>query len=248
MALLNVPIAWRLTLGFLLAALIATLVSSFIGLQHAQAIGQQARFYQNLLQIDVDLNSGDRFLQLMDTKLHQALTDAAIPTTAPPTLLADRNTVATLATQYDSTVTFYLKFNMLSQHSDQVALLAVSGHTGQSARQLTLAQGTLRTWQLYQSVQQQVLQDLSSRQIADAQLLERSQGEVTNSDALSALRALIQFNSSLASDVSSAADAEQQSQLMTAVLAGLIAFLSIGIIGWLISNTLVLRLSHLRRA
>src|SRR6516164_5159735 len=65
--LLDLPIAWRLTLGFLLAALIAAAASGLSGIQRAQSLATQAAFYQRLLEANTSLTTGANFVQLMDT-------------------------------------------------------------------------------------------------------------------------------------------------------------------------------------
>src|SRR6266849_7266310 len=68
--LLSLPIGSRLTLGFLLAALIAALVTGLIGIQRSQTLSRQSDFYQQLLQTNTSLTTGENFLQLMDTETH----------------------------------------------------------------------------------------------------------------------------------------------------------------------------------
>ncbi|HEV2236225.1 MAG TPA: hypothetical protein VGR57_06135, partial [Ktedonobacterales bacterium] len=75
--LLNLPLVWRLTIGFLFAALIAAAASGLSGLQRAQELSRESSFYEALLRSNTSLTTGNNFLQLMDTKLHQTLTDAA---------------------------------------------------------------------------------------------------------------------------------------------------------------------------
>jgi hypothetical protein len=77
--LLDLPIAWRLTLGFLLAALIAAAASGLSGVQRAQSLATQAAFYQRLLEANTSLTTGANFVQLMDTESHDILQTARGP-------------------------------------------------------------------------------------------------------------------------------------------------------------------------
>lgn len=245
--LLDLPIAWRLTVGFLLAALIAAVASGAPGLQRAQALSQESAFYQSLLQANTTLTSGDSFLQLMNTKVHDTLLDAAVTSPSRETLATDQTAVQGLATRYDTIVGNYIRTGLLDQHPGQVALLAEANHSIQVTQQRTLASSVLRTWQVYYAAQSQVLQDVAVGDVVGAQTLERAQAEPTSADALSALRALIQFDGRIAASVHDAALVDQQSQLVTAIVAAVLAFLAIALVGWIISNTLVRRLRHLRR-
>ena len=83
--------------------------------------------------------------------------------------------------------------------------------------------------------------------MAGASALLRAQVEPTNADAQSALRALIQFDGRIASSVSDAAVVEQQAQLIISLIAAVVAFACVGLVGWLISGTLVRRLRDLRQ-
>ncbi len=84
--LLDLSIGQRLTLGFLAAALIATLVASLVGVLRSQALSRQSDFYQHLLQVNTSLTTGANFLQLMHTAVHTHLDTA--DTTTPPAVLS----------------------------------------------------------------------------------------------------------------------------------------------------------------
>jgi len=77
--LIQMSIAPRLMLGFLIPALIAALVAGIIGIQSAQLLSQESNFYQQLFQHYSALTTGNDFLQLMDFKTHTTLTDASEP-------------------------------------------------------------------------------------------------------------------------------------------------------------------------
>lgn len=244
--LLDLPIGGRLTLGFLTAALIAALLVGTIGILRAQSLSRQTSFYQNLLHTNTSLTTGASFLQLMNTQTHLALDHAALPQPSQETLTTDQNAVKGLTTRYDTILTGYIAGDLLTKHVDEVALLAEADHTGQVTQQTTLAGSALRTWQVYRGAQAQILQDIAGGNLAVAQHLEQTQGEPTNADALSALRALILFDQRLAASVQDAASVEEQSQLYTTIIGSVLAFIAIVLVGWLISGTLVKRLKQLR--
>lgn len=120
---LNLPIAGRLTLGFVVAALVAALASGVVGLQRAQSLSRQTDFYHSLLQYNTSLTTGRSFLELMDSKLHQTLEDASAPNPSHETLSADIAALNNLATLYGQTLNSYAQNDMLDQHADQQGLL-----------------------------------------------------------------------------------------------------------------------------
>lgn len=245
--LLDLPIAGRLALGFILAALIAAIASGVIGFQRSQSLTRQSDFYQTLLQTNTSLTTGASFLQLLNSETHTALSDASANPPSQETLAQDQNALQGLVTQYDMTLTDYTNHQLIERHPDQIALLAEANHTNQVTQQRTLAGSVLRTWTIHRATQLRILQDINTGKLAEAQYLERYQGEPTNADAQSALRALIQFDGRLATSIHDAANVEQQNQLVTTGIAALLACLFIGLVGLLISNTLVQRLQTLHR-
>jgi len=232
--LLDLPIAGRLALGFILAAMIAAVASGVIGFQRSQSLTRQSDFYQTLLQTNTSLTTGANFLQLMNTQIHTTINDASATVPSKETLAQDQVALQGLLTRYDATLTNYTSRQLLEQHPDQVIVLGEAGHTNQITQQRTLAGSTVRAWTIYRNAQTRILQDALVGNIAEAQYLERAQGEPTNADAQSALRALIQFDGRLATSIRDAADVEQQNQLITTIIAVLLAFLCIGAVGWLI--------------
>ncbi len=245
--LLDLPITWRLTLGFLAAALVAVLAAGLTGSQRTQSLSRQSDFYQHLLQINTSLNIGNNYLILMDTKLHQMQSDASAPTPSGETLHTDQSAIQTLATLYDTVLTNYARNDLLNEHPNQVSLLNEGGHASLIAQQQSLVGSTLRAWHVYRAAQNIVLQDFLARSLSDANSLLRAQAEPTNADAQSALRALIHLDQHLSSSVRDAASVEEQNQTITTLVAALCAFLIIALIGWLISKTLIQRLRQLRR-
>jgi methyl-accepting chemotaxis protein len=244
--LLDLPIAGRLTLGFLIAAMIAILAAGLIGALRAQSLSRQSAFYQNLLQSNTSLNTGANFLQLMNTEGNAALT-VAVQQTSQETLTNDTNAMRDLSNQYNQMLNDYLANSLVEKHPDEVAVLTEANHSDQVAQQRTLAASTLRTWKLYQAAQNQILQYINNHKYDDAEALLRVQAEPTNADAQSALRSLIQLDQRLAQSNRDAASVEEQQQIITTIAGSILAFLLIALVGWLISGTLVKRLKQLRR-
>lgn len=245
--LIRMPIAPRLVLGFLLPALIAALVAGIIGAQSAQLLNQESAFYQNLFQSYANLTTGNDFLQLMDFKTHATITDALAPNTARDQLTGDQQAVQGLVNRYDLLLKAYVQKDLLAQHPDQAALFEQAGHPGQASQQSILASSALRTWNVYRDAQNAVLQEIQQGHVQAAQTLERTQGEPTYFDALSALRQLIQFDGRLTSFVQDATALQERTQLITTLAAVLLVLLAIGVIGSLIYGTLVRRLRQLQQ-
>ncbi|HEX9037807.1 MAG TPA: HAMP domain-containing protein [Ktedonobacterales bacterium] len=243
---LDLPIAWRLTLGFALAGAVAALAVGIIGVQRSAALSQQSVFYQNLLQVNTNLSTAGSFLQLMDTKTHEILDIAASTTPSIETLSADEADAPRLATYYDHFLSDYASHEMLSQQPDKLAILNLVGDTTASARQVALLSSAQRTWRAYQAAQTSVLASVKGGDVAGGASAERLAGEPTNADAQSALRTLLQFNGSLADEVRQAATVEEQNLAIASIVAALVAFAAVGLIGWLVSQTIVQRLGLLR--
>lgn len=244
--LLRLPIATRLVLGFLIPALIAALVAAIIGVQSTQLLSGESAFYQTLFQSYADLTTGNDYLQLMDFETHTTITDALGANTARDQVTTDQQAVQGLATRYDTLLVAYVQHHLLIQYPEQVALFEQAGHPGLAAQQSVLAHSTLRTWQLYRDTQQAVLQQIQQGHFQAAQTLERTQGEPTFFDALSALRQLIQFDGRLTAFVQDATALQERTQLITTLVAAVLMLLTIAIIGSLIYGTLVNRLRQLQ--
>jgi methyl-accepting chemotaxis protein len=245
--LLDLPIASRLTLGFLTAALIAAFVAGVIGIQRSQSLSRQSDFYQSLLEENTALTSGANFLQLMNTETHALLDTASASNPSQETLNQEQNAVQALTTRYNNTLATYTTSDLLTRHPDQINLLVEAGHTIQVGQQQTFASSALRTWHLYSASQQEILQNVKLGNVDQAKFLERAQGEPTNADARSALSTLIQLDTRLAASVRDAARVEEQGQLLTTIVAAILAFIAIALVGLFISGTLVHRLKQLRQ-
>lgn len=245
--LLNLSIGKRLSLGFLLAALIAALVAGIVGAQRASFFSQQSEFYQHLLRTNTALSTGTNFLQLMDTEADRLLSTAAAENPSKETLEESQKALSGLIDRYDQTLKDYTQNDLLKKHPPYSELLAKAGRQQQVEQQATLAGSALRTWQVYRASLQQIQQQVAAGNIAEAQTIAHVQAGLTRTDALSALRALISLDQRLASAVKEAAEGEERTQLMITIIASLLAFLAIGLVGWFISGTLVRRLRLLRQ-
>jgi methyl-accepting chemotaxis protein len=244
--LVNLSTGTRLTLSFIVAALIAALVVGAIGFQRSQSLTNQSQFYQNLLRINTNLTTGAQYLQLMRAETQSILTQLTSTQTSQETLNTEEQALINLSNRYDGTLTRYIENEQLSKHPDETALLLEANHGPQINQQATLSSSALRTWRVYQSSVTQVLAFIKNGQTAEALHLEQFQVEPTNADALSAVRALIQFDSKLATSVQDAASVEQQAQYISTIISSIIAFIAIVLIGWIISGTIVRRLNRLR--
>jgi methyl-accepting chemotaxis protein len=244
---LDLPIGWRLTLGFVVAALVAAAAAGIVGVQRSNSLSEQTDFYHTLLQVNTSLTNGRSFLDLMNLEVQQTMSDASATNPSRETLADDASAVVNLAGLYDQTLRTYTQRSLLTQHPDEVSLLNEAGASILIAQQVTLTSSAERTWNVYQTAQQQILDYIANSDLPAAQQTWQQQGEPTNEDALSALQSLIQLNNSLASAVDSATNVEVHNELITTLIATVCAFLAIALVGWFISETLVRRLRELHR-
>jgi signal transduction histidine kinase len=243
--LLNFSVGQRITSGFIAAALIAALMIGAIGLQRVQGLEAQAEFYQDLVQTSNSLQNARNILVLMNIKAHTALIDAQ-SNISRETFEQDRDSVYNLATNYESILNSYQHDHLLHGHPVQIQLLTEAGHQAQADQQIYLLGSTFRTWQLYQAVQNQILQNTSRAKVFDAQVLERIQGERTFADALSALQGIVRFNQGLTFSVHDATTVQEHDQLLMTIAGVLLACVGIALAGLLIFNTFVQRLQQIR--
>ncbi len=117
----NLPIRQRLTVGFLLTALIASLLAGGTTLTRIQSFHQQSDFYQQLLQSKTTLASGTPLLELMNIQMHEILTLASDPISLE-TLQDDENQLHHLIDRYDSLLRNYVRHDLLKNHPGQVSL------------------------------------------------------------------------------------------------------------------------------
>lgn len=244
--LLGWPIARRLVLGFVTAALIAAVVSSITGIERTNTLQNQAQFYKGLVDSNSQLTKGDGFLQLMNTGLNQAITAATQPGASSGNQNQTIKNVQGLASSYDSLLTSYAQHNLIDENPGQQALIHEAGSDNLIIKQRTLASSALRTWQTYRDAQNSIINDLVNNDLPAAQQFNASLATPTHNDALSALRALIQSEGELADSVLSIEGIEERNQLIITLVGALIAFIAVGVVGWFISGTIVPRLQDLR--
>ncbi len=244
--LLNFTVGQRLTLGFLTAALITALTIGITGLYRAEQMGQETNFYQSLVQTSRTLPLGSNILMLMNLEVHETLNTSQAAIVSQETLSDQQKAVQGLVTRYESILKDYQTSHLLYRNPQQVEILQEANHEAQVGQQIALVDSAQRTWQLYKSTQQQILQDIKKGKSAEAALLERLQGEPTYADALSALHGLSMFNESLTSSIRDATAVQERDQLILTVASGLLACLGIILAGGLISQTFVHRLNQLR--
>ncbi len=244
--LLNWPIARRLMLGFLAAAIIAAAISSITGIERASTLQNQADFYRDLVNSNTQLTGGDGFLQLMNTSLNEVLATAAQSGVASASQSQTIPNVQKLASSYDSILTNYAQHGLISENPNQQALIDEAGSQDLITRQNTLASSALQTWHTYRDAQNSIISDIENGNLPAAQQFNINLATPTHNDALSALNALIQSEGDLANSILTIESQDEQSQLITTLVSALIAFIAVGIVGWFISGTIVPRLRNLR--
>jgi HAMP domain-containing protein len=244
--LLNWPIARRLVLGFLAAAIIAAAISSITGIERASTLQNQADFYRDLVNSNAQLTKGDGFLQLMNTSLNEVLATAAQSGVAAASQSQTIPNIQTLASSYDSILTSYAQHNLISENPNQQALVDEAGSQDLITRQNTLASSALQTWHTYRDAQNSIISDIENGNLPTAQQFNANLATPTHNDALSALNALIQSEGDLANSILAIESIDEQNQLITTLVSALIAFIAVGIVGWFISGTIVPRLQNLR--
>ena len=245
--LINVSIGTRLTLSFIICALIAVMVTGTIGFQHAQSLNKQSDFYLNLLQGNTNLTTGEQFLQAINSVTQNILLLANAPQASQETLHNNLISLQNLDNLYDHTLNAFVADQLVSKHPDEKALLNEASHGQQIQQQETLAGSALRTWSVAHAALGQFMDDIAGGHFDAAATLQQALVEPANADALASLRSLVNFNKRLASSVKDAADVEASDQLITTIGSAVIAFVAILFIGWLISGTLVRRLLLLRQ-
>ncbi len=260
--LLNIPIGRRLTLGFLIPALIAALILTSVGTQNQQRLTQEATFCQHLLNAYTSLTAETDSMQQMQVDLSEAAAYAAQPHPIMAILKDDQATIQGLATHVNTTLVTYYKQDLIKDSPDLVALFTEAGHGTQIEQQLTYSEGILQSWQAYSSIQEQVLGLITAehstptqnqvpgliveKHLTPAQILILTQANTAFTDVMRDLQALTNFNGNLGNSLQDAANVETHRLLDSTIFAVLGILLGIGLVGLLISNTLVQRLRRLR--
>ncbi|MEO6887807.1 MAG: hypothetical protein ABI456_02095, partial [Ktedonobacteraceae bacterium] len=240
--LLNIPIARRLAIGFLIPALIASIALGSISLQSMQLLAKEATFYNNLVQTYTSLTSASSDLQAMDTRLHNTLAEAVQLHLSRGTLQEGQGDIQYLASDYNTAIEHYIHYDLLGDRPDLEALFSGSGDKLLIIQQQHLAQSTLQAWQDYFNAQTLVLHAITTGDLSGAQAQEYGIGEPYYTTAVATLASLIQFNASLVNTVHNATQVQENQLLLTMVLAILGVILGIAFVGWLVSSTLVRRL------
>lgn len=237
----------RLALGFLFAGLVAALASGFAGLLPPQTPGQADVFQEQVSAVNAELTTALMLLQAEHSRVHTAIEDAA-DGRSHSILLGDQDAVQRLAAQYRANITTFVQENLLAQHPDQAGWLSAAGQAAAITQQQRLVISVVYTGQRYHAAQMRVLQDLLARQVTTAEALARDQADPMETDVLSALYSLIQFESHLALSIQNAAQAQiKHDQQMVTLLAASAALLAILTVGWLVTVSLLGPLHRLRR-
>ena len=124
--------------------------------------------------------------------------------------------------------------------------LALQSHdlmSQESARSQNLLHGN----KSLRSIQDQVLQALSTGNLQRVYTLEYPQEDLAYTNVMSTLLTFIQFNESLTSSIQNVTSIQENRLQLFTLLAITCALLGIGIIGWLISRTSMHRLQQMSR-
>lgn len=243
--LLNIPIARRLALGFLIPALIVSIALSSVGIQSMQLLSQESLFYHSLIHMSASLNTATDYLEQINTTMQGTVADAASGA-SHETLVEDKASFQALVNNYSTMLENTIQHDLLDQHADLSSLFMQAGHGSQIAEQRTLLTRTLATWHDYLTMQNQVLIAIDRGNSKAAHMLEYTNADLDYAVALNALETLIKFNGQLVTAVQDAITIEVNKLIFTTILAVLCALLGIGIVGWLVSSTMVRRLQKLR--
>ena len=244
--LLNMQIAPRLALGFLIPLLIAVLAIGNVGWQNQRLQARETLFYGSLIQGNILLhNAIDNFSQLRGNLLG-LLSDAGKPGTSLQTLNEDEHAIAVYTGNMETTLNNYMQQDLFSRYADLTDLFAQTGHSTLIKRQDSLANQVMSTWHGYVATQLEILNDVNQGAIELANFVELNLSEHDYADSMGSLLQLLQFNRGLVVALHDAIQVEQNGFLWTTIIAGLSILLGIAIVGWLVFATLVQRLQRLR--
>jgi diguanylate cyclase (GGDEF)-like protein len=257
--LLNIPIGRRLTVAFLIPALLAALLLGSVGTENQQRLTQEATFCRNLLNAYTSLSEEANAMQQIQTDLSNAATYAASPHPQMRILEDDQTTIQTLSAQVNTTFVMYYQHDLIKDSPDLVALFTEAGHGTQIEDQLVYSEGILQSWQTYRSIQEQALSLIMAGptqaqstgmvlpgNLTPAQILILTQATTAFTDVMRDLNVLVKFNGNLGNSLQDAASVETHRLLASTLLAMLGGLLGISFVGWLIFITLVQRLQRLR--
>ncbi|MBV9230637.1 MAG: diguanylate cyclase [Chloroflexi bacterium] len=187
-------------------------------------------------------------LQQIHSDLQETVDYAAQPHALSAIVMDNQSVVEGLATHLNTILADYLQHDLLNGNADLVALFTEAGHAAQIEEQRTYSEGAMESWQAYNDIQKQVSSLVHEGSIAQAQVLLVVQEKAADSDAERDISTLITFNETLLPSLHDAAAVEVQKLFISTILAVLGVLLGIGLVGWLISSTLVRRLHRLRSA
>ncbi|MBA2393852.1 MAG: diguanylate cyclase [Ktedonobacteraceae bacterium] len=244
--LLNISIGRRLALGFLIPALIAILTLNSVSMQSQQRLSQEATFYQHLLATYTSLTTASDDLENMHTHLLQTVAYAAQPHALSIVLGDYQKNIRASASHYNAALSTYLQQDLIELDPSLVSLFTEAGHADQIEEQQIYSKGVQMAWKAYIMKQEHVLILITKNGNTDIKIFAVAQANEAFTDVERELRTLITFSGSLAPSLSDASSVEVRKLVIITILAALGILFGIGIVGWLISSTLVQRLWQLR--
>ncbi len=192
------------------------------------------------------MTAGGSVLKQIHINVQKTVTYAAQPRPIAEILKVDETVARGQAAQFNTVLVAYLQQDLLAHSSDLAALFTDAGHAIQIEEQRTYSEEARVSWQAYRAIQEQVFSLINAGSLARAQALLVTQENTAFADAGRDLQSLISFNKTLLPSLHDAAAVEVQKLLISTLLAGLGVLLGIGLVGWLVSSTLVRRLQRLR--
>jgi diguanylate cyclase (GGDEF)-like protein len=244
--LLNISIGRRLALGFFIPALIAVITLSNEGIQSQQRLLQESSFYQANLDAYTSLTEAVNLLQQINTNSQEFVAYAAQPKPLPEILSTYQSTIQKLSTQLNTIYENYLHQDLIGHYPELIAIFTEAGYGAQIEEQLTYSEEANRTWQAYRHIQDEIFTDITAGNLDQAQTMVTTEAKSAYSDAVLDLQTLIKHNESLVPSLQVAATIEVHKLVISTIIAVLIVLVGIGLVGWIVSKTLVRRLKRLR--
>ncbi|HLL79808.1 MAG TPA: diguanylate cyclase, partial [Ktedonobacteraceae bacterium] len=245
--LLNIPIATRLGIAFLLPALLAALALLRVGTLSQQLLSREASYYQILVGGDSSLRNANDTMVLLHTNLLGMVSDALKAQPLTETLIQDDAVVEMLSSRFNDNFRSYLQHDVLQRFPDLAALFTAAGHGNLAQEQAQLAAQLDIAWQRYLPAQDTSTSDILAGKYLSASYTEYLQVEPAYGTVMSALLQLRQFDDSLAPAIQDALAIEENSLLVAAAISALSILLGIGIVGYLVFSTVVRRLTRASR-
>ena len=242
---LRLTIGRRLALAVLVAGLLAVAAVLALGVRSLQLMRQQSTVYQHLIAANDDLASGEYYLQLLQDKLNQAVSDAQASGLEPAILTSDTVAVQRLENQYDLTLANYVQSGTLSDHPQDVRLLTWTHIQLPLQEQQLLTQSAKSSWRTYDDSINAVLQDLQNNDLADAQVALAGDVERAHTNASSILRSLQETSQKVAVAAENASAALGKQTLIVMLAGAFVVFALIAIAGAALAVSPVRRLRKL---